>query len=261
MVIAVHEAERWHDACLASLRAQTHEDWRAVVVADPGRDGTADIARRHAADDARLEVLQAPRRRWQLANRQAGWRHLDPPDDGVIVLLDGDDRWAHDRALATLAEAFTDVGTWLTYGRHATFQGRGTRAERRFARGLQRWGRPGRTRDYPRQALLERTVRSVGWRAGHPLAFRRFLAEAVREEDMRDRDGRPLRVATDAALAYPMLEMAGPDHVRHLDEVLYVYNKADQHRVAWTAPSRQRRTLRRITRRTPYDAWTGDVAR
>jgi len=256
VVIAVHEAAKWHDACLASLRAQTHADWRAAVVVDPGRDGTLDIARRHAADDPRVDVLPAPHRRWQLVNRREGWRHLDPPDDGVIVLLDGDDRWAHDGALATLAEAFADPATWLTYGRHATFSRRGSRAEQSFARGLRRWGRPGRTSSYPPEALQRRAIRSLGWRAGHPLAFRRFLADAVREEDLRDRDGRPLRAATDAALAYPMLEMAGPEHTRHLDDVLYVYNKADARRVAWTAPARQRRALVRIEQRPAYEAWT-----
>ncbi len=252
VVVPVHEAARWHDACLASLRSQRHTDWRAAVVVDPGGDETLEIARRHAADEPRLSVVEAPFRRGPLRNRRAGWQHLDPPRDGVIVVLDGDDRWAHDDALGTLARTFADPDVWLSYGSHAAFFGRGRRAERRFAgrRPLRRARAD--TAPYPAEALASGAIRRLGWRAGHPLAFRRFLVDSVREEDLRDAHGRVLTSATDAAIVYPMLEMAGPRHVRHLDEVLYVYNKANAGRLVDLVPGRQRRNLHRIERRAPY---------
>jgi glycosyltransferase involved in cell wall biosynthesis len=259
VVIPVHEAARWHDRCLTSLRTQRHTDWRAVVVVDPGGDDTLAIARRHAAEDTRIVALEAPRRRWQLANRLAGVGHLAPPADGVVVNIDGDDWWAHDRALEQLAALYADPEVWFTYGSFATWKGSWLDRRGRAGPGSRRPGwrvplsrRPPGTSPYPEAALARGAIRPLGWRAGHPITFRRHLLDAVRPEDLRDREGRFLRSATDAALVYPMLEMCGPRHARHVPDVLYVYNKANAAGRVRSVPGEQRRWLRHLQQRAPY---------
>lgn len=260
VVIPVHEAARWHDRCLRSLRAQRHTAWRAVVVVDPGTDGTAAIARRHATEEPRIEVVEAPERRWQLANRLAGVRHLDPPVDGVVVNLDGDDWWAHDGVLDRLAALYADPEVWFTYGSFATWKdtwpyraglagphGWLQRLRRRLGMGAALGSSP-----YPEAALASGEVRRLGWRCGHPITYRRHLLDALRPEDLCDREGRWLRSATDAAIVYPMLEMCGPRHARHVTELLYIYNKSNDARRVRITPGEQRRWLRRLERRPPY---------
>lgn len=62
IVIPAFQAEPWLDEALASVRAQTYEDWVAVVVDDASSDRTSEIARRHASSDGRFTVIDGPGR-------------------------------------------------------------------------------------------------------------------------------------------------------------------------------------------------------
>lgn len=58
VVVPFRNAVPWVAEAVHSLRAQTFERWRAVLVDDGSVDGGADLVR--AASDARIEVVQAP---------------------------------------------------------------------------------------------------------------------------------------------------------------------------------------------------------
>lgn len=57
IVTPVRDAGPWLDAMLRSVRGQTVEDWQLIVVDDRSSDGSRTIAERHAADDARISVV------------------------------------------------------------------------------------------------------------------------------------------------------------------------------------------------------------
>jgi glycosyltransferase involved in cell wall biosynthesis len=61
VVIPAHDEEQFLDACLASVRAQTHSDLQILVVDGASTDGTADIVRAHMAEDDRVELLHNDR--------------------------------------------------------------------------------------------------------------------------------------------------------------------------------------------------------
>jgi glycosyltransferase involved in cell wall biosynthesis len=62
VLLPVRDEAPYLAEALASLSAQTLEDFEVVVVDDGSRDGSAEIAEKHARDDARLRVLRQPRR-------------------------------------------------------------------------------------------------------------------------------------------------------------------------------------------------------
>src|SRR4051812_16283620 len=82
---------------LASLRAQTLQDWRAVVVDDGSTDATVSIVRSLA--DPRIAIISQPNQGLAGA-RNTGLRHATTP---FVSFLDADDTVAPTYAAAMLA--------------------------------------------------------------------------------------------------------------------------------------------------------------
>ena len=57
VVIPIYNAEATLDECLRSVEAQTHADLEIICVNDGSTDGSARIARDHAARDTRIVVI------------------------------------------------------------------------------------------------------------------------------------------------------------------------------------------------------------
>ena len=83
MIIPVHNLERYIDACLASVEAQTFGDFEALCVDDGSTDGTLEAARKAVGDDARFSFFL--RRRGAVCRAQCGHR----PRDGEVHRLPG----------------------------------------------------------------------------------------------------------------------------------------------------------------------------
>ncbi|WP_431799808.1 glycosyltransferase family 2 protein [Microbacterium kunmingense] len=98
----------WAGEALASLRAQSFRDWRAVLVDDGSTDDTPEIFARAAAEDDRFRVIRHPRQRGLAAARNTGLAAVDTP---YLAFLDGDDRFtptALERLLAVLDDTGSD---------------------------------------------------------------------------------------------------------------------------------------------------------
>ncbi|MEU7526584.1 glycosyltransferase [Saccharothrix sp. NPDC042600] len=59
VVVPARDEAATIDRCLTGLRKQDYDDLRIVVVDDASTDGTADIVRRHAEDDPRVELVRS----------------------------------------------------------------------------------------------------------------------------------------------------------------------------------------------------------
>ena len=77
---------------IESVLRQTHQQWELLVVDDGSTDGTADVARRHAARDPRVRVLAHPdgAHLGTSATRLLGLRHATGE---YVAPLDADDLW------------------------------------------------------------------------------------------------------------------------------------------------------------------------
>jgi GT2 family glycosyltransferase len=103
VLIAAYRAGRFLPAALASVAAQTHQDWELVVVEDGSRDTTESLVRTFAATVTPRPV--------QYANlgvnkgiAAARNRLLELSTGEAVAFLDADDRW-HPKHLAGLAAA------------------------------------------------------------------------------------------------------------------------------------------------------------
>jgi teichuronic acid biosynthesis glycosyltransferase TuaG len=112
---------------IASVRAQTFEDWQWLIVDDGSTDDTADVILAHAATDPRITLLQQPN-----AGPSAARNHAMRNATGRwFAFLDSDDVWQPRFLEAQLgvfrAHADTDLVTATAINRGGPFDGHPTR--------------------------------------------------------------------------------------------------------------------------------------
>lgn len=130
-------------------------------------------------------------------------------DNDIICLIDGDDHLAHAEALQIAYRAHV-IGAWLTYGSYYK---------------LSEWKEDGDTAKMHRGSYRnDEEYRKRMWRASHLKTFRYGLYRRLKPDWYIGPDGKPLRVCSDLALMFPMMEMAGKERIQHINKPLYMYN-------------------------------------
>lgn len=93
---------RYVAQAIASLQAQTEENWKAIVIDDGSQDDTHHIIGTFAASDRRIRVLALTENRGLAAALAAGLAAVQTP---YFVILDSDD-WFAPNTLAVLLNEF-----------------------------------------------------------------------------------------------------------------------------------------------------------
>lgn len=90
VITPVYNGARFLDACIASVRAQSYENWEYVIVDNCSTDVTAAIAARHAREEPRIRVVKSAEFRALLPNWNHALRQL-PPRARYCKVLHADD--------------------------------------------------------------------------------------------------------------------------------------------------------------------------
>ncbi len=90
IITPAYNSELYIEEAIASVRAQTYDNWEMVVVDDCSTDGTRDIVQRAAREDPRIHLLVQEE---QAGAGPARTRALDNSAGRFIAYLDSDDRW------------------------------------------------------------------------------------------------------------------------------------------------------------------------
>lgn len=202
ILVTVHNSVQWIGKCLNSVVIQTYKNYKLIVVDDNSTDGTWDVIQQYDCIKYRNKE--------QLFHSLINMVNViplvsDDPED-IIVSLDGDDWLSDDGVLAHLDEQYTN-DVWLTYGQYEPLSG---------------------TYSHPCQPIDARTYRkSREWRVSHLKTFRKKLWDRIDQRDFLDDDGYYLMTCGDLAMMYPMIEMAGNDHIKFIDRVLLIYNDSN----------------------------------
>ncbi len=214
IVSTVLNGEKWIGKHIQSVQDQTFRGYAHVIIDAASEDETFVVASDLTHTDPRVRVLcNSPERRLSsLENCWQIWKDL--PDDEIIVWLDGDDWFAHDQALEVIAIAYASPREpWLTFGQFM------------FSDGEVGFAGP-----YPPGAR----VRFMDWRATHLKTFRAGLVKKLGgpgDYDSHVPDpvcllqpgGQWVEHATDKAIMWPLLEMAG-ERYTCIYQILCVYN-------------------------------------
>jgi glycosyltransferase involved in cell wall biosynthesis len=124
VVIPARNAAKTLDATLASVAAQTFQDWEVIVVDDGSIDTTRAVLQARAATDARFRIVTGFGRGVSAA-RNLGVRHAQ---GRYIAFLDADDLWTSHKLAAHLSflQRHRDVGLSFDRVQFLTPDGRET---------------------------------------------------------------------------------------------------------------------------------------
>ncbi|HET8561584.1 MAG TPA: glycosyltransferase family 2 protein [Marmoricola sp.] len=111
VVVPVFDVEQYLPACLASIAAQTYDDYEVIVVDDGSPDSSGRIARRHARRDGRIRVFRQANAGLGAA-RNAGIREAR---GRLLTFVDSDDELPPS-AWATMVRTLEATGSDLVVG-------------------------------------------------------------------------------------------------------------------------------------------------
>ena len=234
IITTCRNAEKWIAQSIQSAQNQTYTDWQAVIIDDCSTDDTWEIIQKQTKMSDRYLVFQNKQRQYQLHNIIDAIKLAEPEEEDVIVTLDGDDWFFNNEVLEYLAKVYSDPSIWITWG---SFIISNTRNRGPSARPIpEKWN-----------------TRTGRWIFSHLRTFKCFLWQGIKDEDFRASwSGEYYPAGGDNAFMRPMIEMAGPDHRKFIDRILYVYNGENPASVHRVTAKLQTRCSDEVKKKAPY---------
>lgn len=195
--------------CLSSVERQTCKDFQVCVIDDAStikgqREIIADFCQRN-----NWKMQFHDKNYGALYGLIHALKDFSCQDEDVVVVLDGDDWFAHDNALEKLYREYTENDLYMTWGQCERFPS--GNPPMKYAQPI------------PSMVIEQKLYRDIPFVFWHPCTFKYFLWRHIKDSDLRDVNGEYFRYYKDKATIYPMLEMAG-DKIKFISETLVIYN-------------------------------------
>ncbi len=207
VVVPSYNNAQWYQKNLDSIFMQQYEHYRVIYIDDCSPDGTYELVKRYVSEcqyKDRITLLKNKERRGALANHFKAVHMCENHE--IIVTLDGDDWFAHERVLDRVNEAYNDSDVWLTYGQHEIYP----------------TNERGKCRKMRKAVITHNAYREYEWITSALRTFYAGLFKRIKLQDLLY-EGDFFAVSGDLAFMYPMLEMAA-GRISFIDEILYIYN-------------------------------------
>lgn len=206
VIIPSYNNARYYKRNLDSILSQRYQNFRVIYIDDQSSDNTGDLVEAYFKQKFQnVHVIKNTQRKGALANLYDAIHSCR--DEEIIVTIDGDDWFAHCDVLARINREYQEHDAWLTYGNYISFP----------------WARGGICESIKPLVHAARSYRQAPWVTSHTRTFYAWLFKKIRTEDLQEQ-GVFLAVTWDMAFMFPMLEMAGAEHVRYIPETTYIYN-------------------------------------
>ena len=211
VVIPSYNNRQWYKHNLFSLCTQDYDNYRAIYIDDCSSDKTGELVEKFITDNNlgdRIRLIRNPVRVGAMQNLYNAIHSCD--DHEIIVVLDGDDWFAHNGVLKKIVKMYSDPNCWMTYGQYISSSD----------------NMPGYSKEIPSHIIETNNFREYEWCASHLRSFYAWLFKMIKKEDLIDPCGTFYSMAWDQAMMFPMLEMSGY-RAKFISDVLYIYNAAN----------------------------------
>ena len=205
IIVPVFNAEKYLEKCLNSIIKQSYENFQVNIIDDCSTDSSYELCSTICSGYKNFHISKNSRRLGALNNiyKLLNLR-IKEPAKTIDILLDGDDYLYSGDVLNILYDKYLNTNCLITYGSHLS------------SKGVQ-------GKKYPRLIREFNLYRKYFWYASHLKTFRHDLWLSMDHNDLLDQNGQYYPVASDLALMFPMLEMAG-NRQEFVKDLMYVYN-------------------------------------
>ena len=235
VVIPAYNCSDWVEKNLSSVLSQEYDNYDVVYIDDASTDDTLEKVKRiYSSSSKEFKVISNNVNVKALKNL---YTHIkQAQDESIIITLDGDDFLSDDNVLAYLNTLYQDDDCWLTVGSY-----------------IQNDNYQVITPSDVDSKYWNSNIRNQPWSFSHLRTFRKKLFDKISLKDLLDSDGNFFSFTFDRAMMYPMVEMAGPDHVTLVKKVLYIYNRLNPISVDRVHRMEQLRIESVIRKMRPYE--------
>jgi len=204
ILIRGRNCEAFIDRCVSSLYSQTLNNWRAMIVLDQPKDGS--VKKAMAYKGIKIYVHENETRKGLCQNMWFGVNLIKeqfyPRPEDVICILDADD-YLDPKALNIINKHYERKGCLATYGSYIKLsKGRKTKISAPYPNGVK--------------------VRASKWHGSHFKTFKFKLWEIVPQSYFQH-DGKWGEAASDLALMFSILELAGLARSNHISKPIYYW--------------------------------------
>ncbi|KKM75994.1 hypothetical protein LCGC14_1384590 [marine sediment metagenome] len=214
IIVPVYNSSDWIKKCIDSIKIQTYQKYGAIIVNDCSTDKTADIIKKEIKGFDKFKFIDNTKKSCALENTVKGIRYICKNDEDIIVILDGDD-WLASKDVLKYVNTAYQKNIWVTWGQFKL-----ATTNKICKLNGYNWCVPIK-KDFNRRTMARYVF-------SHLRTYKYFLFKAIREEDLRDKNGNYYTTSGDVVVSLPLIELAGHKHRKCLDKVLYCYNDTNQ---------------------------------
>ena len=223
--------ENFIEKSLLSIMGQRYKDFKCYITDDMSTDNTVEIIKKTINGDNRFILIENKEKMFQGGNYDQIIRGLNIPDEEICIEVDGDDWLPHSNVFSKINQIYSDNKTWITSGSF------------KYSDGRKGFANP--PKDF-------KNIRTQTFTLSHLRTWKSWLWKKIKQEDLKNENGKYWTEANDVAFMFPMVEMAGEEHFTFLDEVLYIYNETNPLNEHKVSISNVTETANKIRNKQPY---------
>jgi glycosyltransferase involved in cell wall biosynthesis len=204
ILTTTYNCEDFVERSLLSIMSQKFRDFKCYITDDMSTDNTAEIIKKTIGGDDRFILIENKTKMYQPGNYDQVIRGMDISDDEICVEVDGDDWLPNSNVFGLINEIYSDPDVWMTSGSF------------KYSNGAQ---------GFSTAPTSFNNIRKQGFTLSHLRTWKSWLWKKIEQSDLKDSEGKYWSVAGDLAFMFPMFEMSGEKHYRHIPLITYIYNE------------------------------------
>jgi len=206
ILTTTYNCENFVERSLLTIMTQRFRDFKCYITDDMSTDNTVEIIKKTISGDDRFILIENKEKMYQPGNYDQIIRGLNIPDDEICVEVDGDDWLPNSNVFSFINDVYSNEDVWMTSGSFKYHD-----------------GRPG----FANPPKNFTNIRKQTFTLSHMRTWKSWLWKKIKQDDLKDDNGKYWSVAGDLSFMYPMLEMSGEKHFKFIPDILYIYNESN----------------------------------